>query len=84
VEDDQYEYVSKETVQEIVLFVYKNTLRLQHFTNVILSWQDAHLTMRAIFITLSLLVLSYIFGDGAVLMLISNILIIYPILSNGK
>ena len=83
-EDDQYEYVSKETVQEIILFIYKNVLRLQHFANMILSWQDAHLTMRAILITSSVLVLSYILGDGVVLMLIANMLLLYPILSNGR
>jgi hypothetical protein len=78
-EDDTFEYVSGETVQDIVLWVYKTSLRVQHVVYDILSWQDARLTVKVLVGACVASVLSCLLGDLALIWLSINIALAYPL-----
>jgi hypothetical protein len=73
-------------VQDIVLYIYKCSLRLQHVAFDILSWQNARLTITVLLIAVVSLVLSSILGDLLFVWLIVNLIIVYPLLNelHGK
>jgi hypothetical protein len=83
-EDDAYEYVSGETVQDIVLWIYKTSLRVQHIAFDILSWQDARLTVKVLIGACVASVLSCILGDIVLLWLVINVALAYPLALQKK
>lgn len=78
-ESKSLEFVSGETVQEIVLWIYKTSLRLQYFLKDVFSWKDSKLTVKAILFTFVTLILSFLLGDAVFLWLISNLVLLTPI-----
>lgn len=83
-EDDAYEYVSGETVQDIVLWVYKTSLRVQHIVFDILSWQDARLTVKVLVGACLASVLACLCGDLVTIWLAINIALAYPLALQKK
>lgn len=77
-EDDSYEYVSGETTQDIVLWLYKTSLRVQHIAYDILSWQDARLTVKVLVGACVSSVLACMLGDLLFIWLVINIALGYP------
>ena len=78
-ESKSLEFVSGETVQEIVLWIYKTSLRRQYFLKDVFSWKDSKLTVKAILFTFVTLILSFLLGDAVFLWLISNLVLLTPI-----
>ena len=71
--------MSAETVQDIILWVYKTGLRLQYALLEVLSWSDVKLTFKILLCTSVTIVYSYFFRDSLTLWTISNLLLLYPL-----
>jgi hypothetical protein len=82
--DDDYEYVSSETVHEMIIWVYKVALHLSFFFKDVTSLQDVNFTLKTI---LSLIVANYLsgfFSDASFLFIIINVVLLWPLAYQKK
>ncbi len=79
-DDSQYEFVSAETVQDVVLWVYKTSMRLQHQVHHVFSWQDARLTLKVLITVVLTFISALILGDALFLMLAVDIWLLLPLI----
>ena len=77
--ESQLEFVSGETVQDIVLWTFKASLRLQGFLQNVFSWRDARLTVKAVLATGLVAALALVLGDAGFLWLASNVALVMPL-----
>ena len=66
-------------MQEIVLWVYKTSLRFEYFLQDVFSWQDAKLTLKAMILTLNVFLISFFLGDSLFLWIVSNTVLLWPL-----
>jgi hypothetical protein len=76
--------VSAESVQDVVLWIYKSSLRLQNQIDHLFSWQDARLTFKALLLTVAIFWGSWLFGDAWFLMLAFNVYMVIPFIEKKK
>jgi hypothetical protein len=76
--------VSVETVQDIVLWIYKASLRIQYFLGDLFSWQDAKLTVKAIILISVSMALSFLVGDALFLWLVADVCLLWPLIIKKK
>ena len=76
--------MSAETVQDIVLYIYKSSLRFQHQIDHLFSWQDARLTLKALLLTINIFIGAWLFGDAWFLMITTNVYFAIPLIEKKK
>lgn len=84
VDDSELEFVSAETVQDIILFIHKNLLKVHFFIHDIMSLSDIKYTMKVFCATLVLFIITFYMSDSLFLMIASNLLIIWPVVYQQK
>jgi hypothetical protein len=76
--------VTAETVQDIVLWVYNSSLRIENTLYHLISWKDPKSTAKYA-LSLNLIMLTaWLLGDSLCLMLVFNICILYPLAYKKK
>lgn len=83
-DEGNQEYISAETVQNIVVDIYKSALRFQHHVEHIFSWQDARFTLKALLLSVVALIFAWIVGDALFLMITANIYMLLPLIEKKK
>ena len=76
--------MSAETVQDIVLWVYNSSLRIQNTLNHLLSWKDPKSTAKYALSLNLIMFTAWLLGDSLSLMLVFNICILYPLAYKKK
>jgi hypothetical protein len=77
--EDDYEFVSTETVEEIIVWGYKVLLRLSFFVKDITSLNDIKVTVKASLVLFVAWIISTFLSDSAFLWLLSNIVLTHPL-----
>ena len=82
--EDDYEYVSTETVEELVLWSYKVLLRLSFFVRDVTSLYDIKATIKSVIALVIIWQISNFMSDSAYLWIISNIVLTHPLYYTHK
>ncbi len=78
------EFVSAETVQEIILWVYKLALRYQYFIQDLVTFEDVKFTVKFLLSAITLLLISFTVSDAVFLMVLTNAIIAWPLVYEKK
>jgi len=84
VSDDDYEYVSAETIQQMILWCYKVTLRLSFFLKDVTLLHDASLTVKTSLLLFATWQLSNVITDAVFLWIGCNLILVWPLLYLNK
>ena len=76
--------MSAESVQDVVLWLYKSSLRFQNQIDHLFSWQDSRLTFKALLLTVAIFWGSWLFGDAWFLMIAFNVYMAVPLIEKKK
>ena len=71
-------------MQDLVLWIYKSSLRFQHQIDHIFSWQDARLTFKALTLTNVIFLGAWLFGDAWFIMIATNVYMAIPLIEKKK
>jgi hypothetical protein len=82
--EGEYEYVSIETVQELVIWVYTLSLRIYCYMKDLNTFKEPRMTAKAILFSIAAFVLSMIFSDAFFLWLFCNSVIVWPLIQQNK
>ena len=76
--------MTAETVQDIILWVYNSSLRIQNTLDHLISWKDPKSTAKYALSLNLIMFTAWLLGDSLCLMLIFNIFILYPLAYKKK
>ncbi len=82
--DEQFEYVSAETVQDLIVKTYSVLLRSFHYAQQVLALSDIVLTMKIFSLAVLVFILSYFMSDAMFLWLFANAALFYPLVYQNK
>lgn len=78
-DDDDYEYVSAETVQDMIVWTYKVALRLSFLLNDVTTLHNIKITLKTSVALVIVWQLSNCMSDAVFLWLLTNIVIAWPL-----
>lgn len=76
--------MSAETVQEIILWIYKLALRYSYFISDLVSFQDAKLTVKFLLSAVGVFIVTMIISDAVFLLIVTNAIIAWPLAYEKK
>ena len=84
ISDEEVEYVSAETVQHVILWVYKLSIRYQYFISDLISFKDVKYTFIILCSVLGIFFVTFFIGDAIFLMISINAIIVWPLAYDKK
>lgn len=82
--DDDLEFVSAETIQEIILWIYKVALRYQYFIQDLITFKDVKFTVKIIIATFAVFLLTFFVSDSVFLLFVTNAVLLWPLVYEKK
>lgn len=84
ISEHEYEYVSAEAIQDFVIWIYTNLLRLYCFFKDLTTFKDPKTTVKAVVFAVAVFILSLFFSDAFLLWGFANSIILWPLAHQNK